>query len=99
MTSADLPPCPLCGRVMLDDSSVDEHHPVPKSRGGREKVRIHRVCHTKIHSRFSEKELAAGLSDFSRLRADEDIARFIRWVRKKPPGFKTRHARSKKKRR
>lgn len=84
-------PCPLCGRPLLDDRSVNEHHPVPKSRGGRVTVRIHVVCHTKIHSVFTEKELADRYHDFAELRAHEEMAKFIRWVRRKPLDFRVRH--------
>lgn len=84
-------PCPLCGRELLADKSVNEHHPVPKSRGGKGTVRIHVVCHSKIHSVFTEKELGDRYHDFAELRAHPEMAKFIGWVRKKPPGFRTRH--------
>ena len=50
--------CPICNRMMIEGPSVDKHHFVPKSEGGVDTVFIHRVCHSKIHSLFTEKELA-----------------------------------------
>jgi len=41
--------CPLCGRPLIRGDSVDEHHLIPKSQGGRDKYLIHKVCHQKIH--------------------------------------------------
>lgn len=92
-------PCPLCGRPLVRGPSVNEHHPVPKSKGGREKFPIHVICHSKIHSLFTETELARRYSTFEALQAHPEIEKFIAWVRKKPPEFKSRNAVSKRKRR
>ncbi|AOY92928.1 HNH endonuclease [Cupriavidus sp. USMAA2-4] len=79
--------CPLCGRLLVPGPSTDLHHPVPRSQGGREVVEMHRVCHQKIHSVFSEAELAATYHDWRRLRSHPAIADFIRWIARKPPEF------------
>lgn len=80
-------PCPLCGRELVPGPSTDLHHPVPRSHGGREAVLVHRVCHQKIHSVFTEAELARDYADWDRLRQHPDIAAFIRWIARKPPTF------------
>ena len=77
--------CFLCGRPL--GSRVECHHPVPKSRGGRETVPIHPICHRKIHSVLSNRDLERGLADPGLLRAYPDTAKFIDWVRDKPPDF------------
>jgi hypothetical protein len=82
-----LPPCPLCGRELIAGKSVDEHHLLPKSQGGRETQTIHRICHRKIHATFSEKELARNYTTWEALQAHEDIAAFIAWVQKKAPEY------------
>lgn len=79
--------CPLCGRPLLADASTDLHHPIPRSHGGRQVVPMHRVCHQKIHSVFSEAELATTYHDWDALRTHPVIASFIRWIARKPPGF------------
>lgn len=79
--------CGLCGRPLVAGPSVEEHHLVPRSQGGRETVPLHRVCHRKIHAELSEKELARGYATLEALRAHPDIAAFIAWVARKPPEF------------
>src|SRR4051812_681923 len=64
--SDGLIPCPLCGRV-LGSENVDEHHLVPKVFKGTEKWKLHRVCHTKIHATFTERELANYYHTWERL--------------------------------
>ena len=39
MSEEEAPPCFLCGRPL--GARVEWHHPVPKSRGGRETVPVH----------------------------------------------------------
>ncbi|MDW3687391.1 HNH endonuclease [Cupriavidus sp. CV2] len=82
-----LPPCPLCGRAMVPGPSTDLHHPVPRSQGGRAAVAMHRVCHQKIHSVFTETELAQAYHDWQRLRGHPAMADFIRWIARKPPEY------------
>lgn len=70
---------------------------MPRAAGGARlgTVRMHQICHSAIHARFSEAEIARRLSDAESLRADPELAWFIAWVRTKPPGFHvpTRRAR------
>lgn len=90
-------PCPLCGRELVDDDSADEHHLVPKSRGGVVKEKVHRICHRKIHATFTEKELAQNFHTWQSLREHPAIAEFIRWVAGKPPQFYRRNATDRRK--
>lgn len=79
--------CPLCDRPLVAGKSIDEHHLLPKSEGGREKFFIHRICHRKIHATFSEKELAKNYFTWAALRDQDAMALFISWVKKKPPEY------------
>ena len=72
---------------MVEGPSVDDHHLVPKCRGGRETKLMHRVCHNKVHSVFSEKQLEKDFSTVDDLLADEQIQKFVAWVQKKEPEF------------
>ena len=63
------------------------HHPVPKSRGGRETVPVHPICHRAIHATFTNKELERGLATAETLRAHPDMARFLGWIAGKDPDF------------
>lgn len=84
-------PCPLCGRPMVPGPSLDRHHWVPRSEGGRDQALMHRICHRKIHSVLDERTLARHYSTPEALRGHPEIARFLRWVARKPPEFMDRH--------
>lgn len=77
--------CFLCGRPL--GRRVEWHHPIPKSRGGRETAPVHPICHRTIHRTLTNKELARDYSDAASLRAHPEIARFIAWVAGKEPDF------------
>lgn len=81
--------CVLCGRAIPPEAKSSRHHLVPRLKGGTHKgtVRLHQICHSAIHARFSEAELARNLADPESLRADPELAAFIRWVADKPPAF------------
>ncbi|ACI99461.1 HNH endonuclease signature motif containing protein [Rhodospirillum centenum] len=87
LSGRSLGPCPLCGREMLEGPSLEEHHLVPRSLGGRETVTLHRVCHRRIHAEFSERDLRDRYGTIESLRAHPAIAAFIRWVAGRPPEF------------
>jgi hypothetical protein len=89
--SGDLDACPLCGRPLVPGPSVNLHHLVPRTYRGREAVPMHRICHAKIHSVLSEKELRDHYHTPERLREHPEIRRFLGWVRRKPPEFMDRH--------
>ncbi len=81
--------CALCGRLIPLEAKSSRHHLIPRLKGGTHKgtVRLHQICHSAIHARFSEAELARNLADPESLRADTELAAFIRWVADKPPAF------------
>lgn len=88
----ELGQCAICGRLMIAGPSVDKHHFVPKSQGGKEKdvQYIHRVCHKKLHTVFSEKELARTYNTPAVILENPEIKVFVKWVRKKHPEYNTR---------
>jgi DNA-directed RNA polymerase subunit RPC12/RpoP len=71
--------CALCERQVRQ---VSKHHIVPKSEGGRDTVDLCAACHKTLHSFFTNETLAAHLNTLEALRQDQDIARYLRWVRK-----------------
>jgi hypothetical protein len=80
--------CALCGRPL--PAKVEAHHLTPKTFGGRETVALHPICHRKIHATLSERELRDHYASIDALRAQKDIAAFLRWIAPKPPDFYTR---------
>ncbi|MCE4222415.1 HNH endonuclease [Methylobacterium sp. C25] len=81
--------CPLCERPIPRRARQSLHHLLPKLKGGArgETVRLHQICHSAIHARYSEAEIARRLADVAALREDPEIARFLAWVRTKPDDF------------
>jgi 5-methylcytosine-specific restriction endonuclease McrA len=92
------PLCPLCGRP-LGTVNVDRHHLVPRTYKGKEQFPIHRICHRKIHSVLTERELRDRYHTWEALREHEDIRAFIGWVAKKPAGYYSRTETAKRKKR
>ncbi|KHS48379.1 MULTISPECIES: HNH endonuclease family protein [Novosphingobium] len=78
-------PCWLCGRRL--GKRVEFHHPVPKSRGGRQTEAVHPICHRTLHATFSNGELGRFGADREALIANPDIARFLVWIADKDPDF------------
>jgi hypothetical protein len=79
--------CPLCNRPLAEPTT--KHHLIPMSRGGKgtPTVTMHKICQTKIHAVFPERELQTYYHTVERLQGHEEIAKFIKWVSKKPPEF------------
>lgn len=86
------PLCALCGRPIPPGVPQSVHHLVPKLKGGKDgpTVLLHHICHKEIHATLSEAELARAYCTPEALRAHPRLARFIAWVRKRPPEFNGR---------
>ncbi len=53
-------------------------------------VLLHHICHKEIHATLSEADLARDYATPEALRAHPRLAKFIRWVAKRPPEFLSR---------
>lgn len=97
MKEEEIQHCPLCQREIAQPANL--HHLHPQSQGGKgtPTVLLHVICHNKIHSLFTEKELARHYNTIEKLRAHEEIQKFIKFVRKQPPSYYDKSKRSKKK--
>ena len=85
--------CPLCQRP-IPPAQRDAHHLIPRSEGGRHTEYLHRICHRQIHALFTETELARRYATVDALLAHPEVARFVAWVRRKPPDFMERTRKS-----
>jgi 5-methylcytosine-specific restriction endonuclease McrA len=83
--------CWLCSRSMGE--ALEWHHPIPKSRGGRDRQPVHPICHQTIHANFTNSDLEKRYFTAEALLGNEEIRRFVDWVANKPPDF---HAPTKK---
>ncbi len=81
--------CPLCKRELGDSKNTSKHHLLPKSKGGKytDIVVLHRICHRKIHSIFTENELKNQYYTIDQLLTHKEIIKFVKWVSKKSPEF------------
>jgi hypothetical protein len=78
--------CPLCERVIPEDQK-ENHHLVPKSKGGKATVCLHHVCHRQIHAIFTDGQLAKTFFTIEALLEDQAVQKFVTWIKSKPVGF------------
>lgn len=71
----------------MPEETISRHHLIPKAKKGKETVPLHQLCHNKIHSLFTEKELERQYYTLELLRQHADIQAFMSWVKPKPPSF------------
>ena len=78
-------PCWLCGRPT--GKTIVWHHPVPKSRGGRDVVPMHSICQQTLIANFTNSELQRHGLDVAGLLDNPNVRKFVDWVAKKDPDF------------
>jgi hypothetical protein len=83
--AAPAAPCWLCRRPFGE--TIVWHHPVPKSRGGRDVVPMHPICQQTIMANFTNSELQRFGTEVEDLLAYPAIRKFVDWVAKKDPDF------------
>ncbi|MGX7952309.1 hypothetical protein ACWPM1_07040 [Tsuneonella sp. HG249] len=79
------PVCWLCGRTTA--KSIVWHHPVPKSRGGRDVVPMHPICQQTLIANFTNSELQRHGDDVEALLANPHVRKFVDWIANKDPDF------------
>ena len=77
--------CWLCSRPV--GKTVIEHHPVPKSRGGRDTVPMHPICQQTLIANFTNSVLQRHGMDVEALLANPTVRKFVDWVANKDPDF------------
>lgn len=92
--------CELCRRKGF--YKLTEHHLIPRENGGRHKdtAWLCEDCHKQIHALYTNKELAVRLNTLSKLEEEENIKKYLKYIRKQPPTKKivikkSRHKRMK----
>ena len=85
---SELKICPLCERE-IPEFLESRHHLIPKLKGGTHGpiAILHRACHSKIHAVFTEAELARSYNTIEQLLTNEEIQKFVNWIRKRPIDF------------
>jgi hypothetical protein len=77
--------CWLCGRPT--GKTIVWHHPVPKSRGGRDVVPMHPICQQTLITNFTNSELQRHGTNVEVLLSNPNIRKFVDWVANKDPDF------------
>jgi hypothetical protein len=83
--AAPVASCWLCGRPI--GKTLVQHHPVPKSRGGRDVVPMHPICQQALIANFTNSELQRHGMDVDALLANPTVRKFVDWVSNKDPDF------------
>jgi 5-methylcytosine-specific restriction protein A len=86
--------CELCGRNQI---ATTVHHLTPKEQGGTflPTAQLCHACHKQIHALYTNKELAARMNRVDLLQKDEQIMKYIKWIRKQPATGSVRTRKSK----
>ncbi|EIZ78570.1 hypothetical protein WSK_2617 [Novosphingobium sp. Rr 2-17] len=87
-------PCWLCGRKT--GNTIVWHHPVPKSRGGRDVVPMHPICQQTLIANFTNSELQRYGMDVEGLLTNPTMRKFVDWVANKDPDFNATTAKKKR---
>lgn len=76
--------CELCERENVETTV---HHLLPKEMGGTfgPTANLCIPCHKQIHALYTNEEIAARLTSIDQLRKDEQLSRFLKWIKKQPP--------------
>lgn len=93
--------CLLCRRMNI---YTDRHHLIPRHMHTRiknrkskhidlfkrkdETIRLCRPCHSKLHRLWDEKLLAFKYNTLDVILEQEDVQRWINWIKNKPIDFK-----------
>jgi hypothetical protein len=77
--------CWLCSRPT--GKTIVWHHPIPKSRGGRDVVPMHPICQQTLIANFTNSELQRHAMDVDALLANPGVRKFVDWVAKKDADF------------
>ncbi len=78
-------PCWLCARPT--GKTIVWHHPVPKSRGGRDVVPMHSICQQTLTANFTNSELQRHGMEVAGLLDNPNVRKFVDWVANKDPDF------------
>ncbi|SES26547.1 HNH endonuclease [Salipaludibacillus aurantiacus] len=92
--------CEVCTR---NEVELTEHHLIPKEEGGThlQTAMLCKPCHKQIHNLYTNRELAVRLGTVKKLQNDEQLKKFIKFIRKQPSSarVKMRKSNEKKQRR
>lgn len=72
--------CSICGRT-TPEGHQEKHHLVPKAKHGDDTTVVCCDCGDQIHQIFTNKELAKSYNTLDKIRSDERIHKWVKWIR------------------
>lgn len=72
--------CDLCEREV---SSLTKHHLIPKGVGGKDDstILLCNSCHKQLHALYTNRELSTKLYTLSRIKNDENIKKYLKFIK------------------
>lgn len=85
--------CALCER---EGTVLTKHHLLPKEKGGTVEhiVFLCEACHRQIHALYTNKELGVRLNTLEKLKEDNRINKYVKFIKKQPPNKKIKISKS-----
>jgi hypothetical protein len=79
--SSEINKCVFCGLT----TSVNYHHLIPRSKGGKETVSCCFTCENFIHKKWNHNELRDVYNSVEVILANKEFQSFLKWRRKQLP--------------
>lgn len=75
--------CELCDREI---SEITKHHLIPVEKGGNDNhiAFLCKTCHSQIHALYTNSELSYRLYTIDRLKKEEKINRYLKFIKEHP---------------
>lgn len=89
--------CELCERAPIE---LTKHHLIPREEGGKNSkiADLCETCHKQIHNTYTNVELALFLNSITRLRDDDKLKSYLKFIKKQPSTKKIKVKKTKKNR-
>ena len=78
--------CSICNRL-TPPQYQEKHHLIPKSQKGKETIIVCCNCGDILHKLFSNKEMEKIYNNLDAILYNDDVQKWIKWIKKKPNSF------------
>jgi len=75
--------CPICGRV-VPENLWENHHLVPKSKKGKETIRVCVLCGDALHQLIPLKEMTKRYNTLEKIMEHPKVQNWVKWIETKP---------------
>jgi hypothetical protein len=78
--------CPICERI-VPNGCWEKHHLIPKSKKGKEIIKVCISCGDALHKIFTLKDMKNNYNNIEIINQHPDIQKWKKWISKKPNDF------------